>query len=380
MRMRGYSLALSLAIGISATAARAEEPGPNALPVIVVALQTSDADDQAAALTRALKNAVRTTAGWSLGEGDYSLEVLTLTLKCSEPPDASCESQIAEQIKADRYIWGIVDRKGPDLVGELHFWVRGKDGVKIGVRHSANLTEPNDDALKKVANELLTQLTGGPPKGSLHVKAGSLSGQVFINGQPAGALVGGNGTFPLPSGAHQIIVKAPGYSDVEGSVVVKPNATAELLLAPLPFLKETPSTVDGRQVGGFIGLGAGVAFGVVGLVSALQVNAVQQDPQFAAYQEQFPGADDVCEKANENATPLTAVSGAGDAGYIADGCKKAQTFEIMQVIFFPLAAIAGGAGLYLLTTNASPPAATTGLTFRPQLGASHGKLDVTFRW
>ena len=34
-------------------------------------------------------------------EGDYSLEVLTLSLKCSEPPDANCQSRIADQIKSE---------------------------------------------------------------------------------------------------------------------------------------------------------------------------------------------------------------------------------------------------------------------------------------
>jgi PEGA domain len=380
MKTRAYALVLGAAIGMAMVAApaSAEEPGPNALPITVVALQTNDADDQAAALTRALKNAVRTLPGWSLGEGDYSLEVLTLTLKCSEPPDASCESRIADQIKADRYIWGTINKKGTDVEGELHLWVRGKGAKKGNVRYSANLTEANDEALKKVANDLLIQLTDGPPKGSVLVKAGNIGGQVFIDGEPVGALVAGSGTFPLSAGPHQVVVKAPGYADSEGTVTIRPNATAELVLTPVAEGKSAP--INLRQVGGFVGLGAGVAFGVVGLVSALQVNSVQSDGQFELYQQQFSEPDDVCAKADENAPVTRMVTGAPDAGYIQDQCSKAQTFEIMQVVFFPLAAIAAGAGIYLLMTTPTGAPTTTGLTFRPQIGTDHGKLDVTFRW
>lgn len=380
MKMRGYSLVLGAAMGMVTTIApaRAEEPGPNALPITVVALQTNDADDQAAALTRALKNSVRTLPGWSLGEGDYSLEVLTLTLKCSDPPDSSCESRIADQIKADRYIWGNINKKGTDVEGEIHLWIRGKGATKQTVRYSANLTEANDEALKTIANDMISKLTDGPPKGSVLIKAGNVPGQVFIDGQPVGALVAGVGTFPVSAGPHQIVVKAPGYADTEGTVAVRPNATAELVLNPLA--EDPSSKVNLRQVGGFVGLGAGVAFGVVGLVSALQVNSVQNDSEFQKYQDQFPGDGDVCQRADEKTMPTVVVQGAGSHETISGLCSTATTFEIMQGVFFPLAAIAGGAGLYLLATSMDAPAATTGLTFHPQIGMDHGKLDVTFRW
>src|SRR5262245_47852322 len=102
MSMRASTIAATFAAGAclaSGTLAGGAEPGPDAIPVTVVAVQTADADDQAEALTKALRSAVRRMHGWSLGEGDYSLEVLVLSLKCSEPPDASCESRIADQIR-----------------------------------------------------------------------------------------------------------------------------------------------------------------------------------------------------------------------------------------------------------------------------------------
>jgi len=41
--------------------------------------------------------------------------VLTLSLKCAEPPDASCQSRIADQIKSDRYVWGTFQKKGANV-------------------------------------------------------------------------------------------------------------------------------------------------------------------------------------------------------------------------------------------------------------------------
>ena len=181
-------------------------------------------------------------------------------MKCAKPPappDANCESRIADQIKANRFVWGIIKKKGPNVLGDVHFWVRGRGTSRYDLNYSSNLTEANDDALKKVATDAVLQLTGGPPKGSVHVKAGNVGGQVFVDGQPLGALTGGDGNYPLPSGPHKIVVKAPGYNDAESQVVVKPNASADVSLTLVPAAQK--STTNMRKVGGFIGIGAGVA-------------------------------------------------------------------------------------------------------------------------
>src|SRR5262249_10483598 len=116
--------ALPLALALVASNARAAEPGPESLPITVVTVQSTDVDEQAEGLTKALRAAVRSTPGWSLSEGDYSLEVIALELHCAEPPDATCQSRIADQIKADRYVWGMLKRRGGNVVGELHLWIR----------------------------------------------------------------------------------------------------------------------------------------------------------------------------------------------------------------------------------------------------------------
>src|SRR6185503_11419869 len=253
---QGLAWAAAAALMAGSASAWGAEPGPDTLPISVIAVQTDAADDQAESLTKALRNAVRAMPGWALGEGDYSLEVLTLSLKCAEPPDASCQSRIADQIKADRYVWGTIGKKGSAVQGNLYLWERGKGTSKVPVSYSANLTEANDEALRKIATDAINQLTGGPPKGSIHVKAGNVQGQVFIDGTPMGALQGGEGTFMIPSGPHKITVKASGFADGETQAVVKPTgAPTEVTVALVPMESKTPT--NWKRIGGFTLLGAG---------------------------------------------------------------------------------------------------------------------------
>jgi hypothetical protein len=377
MTMRAPRIGLALtavaAMAAGSATAFAAEPGPDTLPISVIAIQTDVADDQAEALTKALRNAVRAMPGWSLGEGDFSLEVLTLSLKCSEPPDASCQSRIADQIKSDRYVWGTIQKKGANVHGTLNFWVRGKGTSKVPVDYTANLTESTDDTLKRIAAQAISELTGGPPKGGIHIKAGDLQGQVFVDGQPLGALKSGDGTFTIPSGPHKITVKAPGYADAESQVVVKPTgAPAEVTLVPIQNEAKTP--INWRKVGGFASIGVGVGLGVVGLVSSIQVNSTnanENSPGGVLYKLRTdnPNAANVCKE----------VPNLDDVQKSACGKKS---FETMQIIFYPLAAVAAGLGVYLVATSApsaSKPA-KTGLKFDPQVGLNGGKLDVTYTW
>jgi hypothetical protein len=370
--------------------ARAADPGPDTLPISVIAIQTPDADDQAEALTKALRAAVKNLDGWSIAEGDFSLEVLTISLKCVEPPDAACQSRIADQIKADRYVWGIIKKKGTNVVGEINIWVRGQGTKKTTVEYSANLTESNDEALRRIARETLDNLTGGPPKGTVHVKAGKdVAGQVFIDGKPVGALVAGEGKFPYPAGAHKVVVKAPGYSSVESPIVVKASGTSEVVVSLVPLEAEKPT--NWRRIGGFVGIGAGVAFGAVGVVGTVKVLSIQKD--FDTYRQstrdgvpnQYAFERDICSFAAENKPFANGQSQIpSDRDNIANHCGDASSFQILQFIMYPLAAVSAGAGVYLLMTSGSSAPADeapkAGWKIEPKVGLDSGKLDVTYRW
>lgn len=367
-------------------AAFAAEPGPDTLPIHIIALQTNDADDQAEALTKALRSAVRAMPGWSLGEGDNALEVLVLKLQCTEPPDASCQSRIADVIKSDRYVWGLIDKKGDNVAGELNYWVRGQGTSHVALEYSANLTEPNDEALKKVANDAITSLTGGPPKGQLHVKAGNVAGQVFVDGVAVGALANGEGTFAVPSGQRKITVKATGFSDAETTTVVKPTGTVDVALNPQPVGDSKP--LDFRKVGGFIGIGTGALLIGLGVVSSLQVNDAQS--VLGTDKNDSTSPRHVLH-AGENACTLVNTADrtrfGANAEKVADACSK-SVFEPLQFVFYALGAAVGGTGLYLIATSgtssapasdqkaATPPAAS--LTWHPYAGPQGGGIEARY--
>jgi hypothetical protein len=372
MRAPRWALATTAAAALlcGGTSAQAGDPGPDTLPINVIAVQTDSADDQAEALTKALRSAVRAMPGWSLGEGDYALEVLTLSLKCPEPPDANCQSRIADQIKADRYVWGTLkkkDKKSGLVTGQLNLWVRGKGTSKFPLEYSANLTDQNDESLKKLARDAIENLTGGPPKGSIHVRAGNVAGQVFIDGQPVGALKNGDGTFMVPSGSHKVTVKAVGYADTESTVVVKPTgAPLDLSLTLVSAGDRTP--MNWRRVGGFTALGLGVAAAAVGFASMAQVKSAQDalGDKSSGPASMEVGSIDLCDASHS-------------AHYmIASACSKGKTFQTLQIAMFPLAAVLGGVGIYLVATAGRSAPRTGGLQLTPLVGPGGGMLDLKY--
>jgi hypothetical protein len=379
MRAPLYGLATAIALSTWISPAQAAEPGPDTLPIHVISIQTPDADDQAEALTKALRMAVRAMPGWSLADGDYSLEVLALSLKCPEPIDAGCQSRIADQIRTDRYVWGILAKgKGNSVTGELNFWVRGKGTSKVPVDYSANLTEAEDESLKKLASDSINKLTGGPPKGEVKVKAGNVAGQVFLDGQPLGALTAGEGTFFVPSGTHQIMVKAPGYSDVATAITVKPNSPTDVVVSPAIAPDTTPT--NWKRIGGFVGIGAGVAFAAVGVVGSMQVKGLNDDQGYKDIRDLYNDDQNLCKIARREETaprPLTA----DEQTKVLGTCDAGDTGQLLQLIFYPLAGIAAGAGVYLLATSGTAgPANKTGFMVRPRFDKTGGKLDVGFQF
>jgi hypothetical protein len=134
--------------------------------VYVLSIWTDDADDQADALTQALRWRVGQTPGWSLLQTNQSFETLAIALKCPPKPDPACLQRIGDQLKGDRYFWGTMDKKkgAPgELSTELHLWTRGKPDASVHGSYSESLKEPNDDSLRAIATNLFWKLTGAQP-------------------------------------------------------------------------------------------------------------------------------------------------------------------------------------------------------------------------
>jgi hypothetical protein len=374
------SLAMAAAIMSSSEISWADPPGTNALPINVVTIKTDDADEQAEALTTALKAEVRKLAGWSLMEGDNSLEMLSLALRCPSPPDAACELRIADQIKADRFVWGTLKKSGGHKVeGALHMWTRSQGQTTANVSFSDNLTEANDDAMRKVAQDALTTLTGGPPKGSVRVTAGETNGQIFVDGQPSGAIHEGVATVFVSVGKHRIEVRAPGYAPASGEVSVSPNSSVALSLTPTTEEQASASTnkTSTKKLIGYGGIAGGLIFGIAGVYSSLKVHSISTDSGMTAYREGTDPGVDICDRAR--AGVVAKGPNAAGPNEVADMCSSGSTYQTLQYVFYGLGAISAGIGTYFILTDKPEQPSTSSarnIQFVPSAGRQGGGFNL----
>jgi hypothetical protein len=332
---------------LGATVAHADPPGPGVLPLQVIAIQSDDADDQADALTSALRSRVRALHGFSLADGDYALEVLTLGFKCGETPDEACQARIADHIHADRYIWGTLKRSktSRQVTADLHFWARGRPAIRSQSIYSDNLTTPGDEVLKRLADDMLAKLL--QPK---RAAAGPTLGPAA---PPASAPTLAAGTVSLS-----------GRSSVASSSGDEP-------------VEERSN--NGKRTAGWAGVGLGGVLLAAGLYSVVRVHDIDTNDRFDLYRQGFPPGDDICDKARAGTT--SKIVGAATPTEMQDFCSEATTFQMLQYVFFGLGAISTGAGVYLLATDKSaPPPAQSSWKVSPSVSRSGGRLElkVTF--
>ncbi len=340
----GKTSAALLAGGVllGATIARADSPGPNVLPLQVIAIQSDDADDQADALTSALRSRVRALHGFSLADGDYALEVLTLGFKCGEVPDESCQATIGDHIHADRYIWGTLKRSktSRQVTADLHFWSRGRPGIRSQVIYSDNLTTPGDDVLKRLADDMLAKLLGTK-------KAAPT---------------------PAPGTSPPAVAASPALTT---TALTSRPAGAPITEEPAP--EEHGS--DGHRTAGWAGVGLGGVLIAAGLYSVVRVHDIDTNDRFDLYRKGFASGDDICDKARAGQT--STVVGAATPTEMQDLCSEATTFQMLQYVFFGLGAVSAGAGVYLLATDKgpTPPAPQAKWSLSPSVSRSGGRLQ-----
>jgi hypothetical protein len=323
---------------LGASAARADAPGPSAPPIQVIAVRSDDAEDQADALTAALRNRVRALRGYSLGDGDYALEVLTLGLKCGEVPDEACQAKIGNQIHADRFVWGSVKRSksAKQVVAELHLWTRGRPSTKTEFTFSDNLTAPGDDGLRRLVDEALG---------------------VLLERQKA----------PAAGGAAAPARAAPKTTPAATNAPAVPDAPAE----GAPAGDDAgPSGSNLHTTLGWTGIGVGSALIAAGIYSVVRVSSIENNDSVERYRQGFHPEVDSCEQAE-----------AGVKSRVPGAASPAE-MEALEYVFFGLGAISAGAGVYLLATDSSTTARRSNSYFAvtPPLGRSGGRVEFGFRF
>jgi hypothetical protein len=374
-------LCLFALVGVLTASGAANAQAKKAIQV--VSLMSDDAYEHAQALTVALKSAVEKDPRWELQSGDFSLEVMVTALNCATPPDAACLRKIATKVGTERFIWGSMKKDGSNVVAKLRFWDQGSTAAETEAKYSSNLNDAADDELVEVAKGALKELVGAP-LGTLVVMAGKANGEIWVGGRRAAQLKNGRARLTLPEGEHQIELRAAGYNPASTAVTIAAGEEIEATLEP-SATDETSLDVSADSVTehtsmqrtlGWIAIGVGGAFAAGGVYSMLKVASISEDPAFETYRNRLRSDQDACEEAERG----TRVPGASSPSDIADQCSTAQTFEVLQYVFFGLAAASAGTGAVLLLTDSGKPRREQqAIRLRPSVHPTSGatRLDLT---
>jgi hypothetical protein len=350
-----FALALTAAsAAVLPRTARADAPNAKALPVYVLTLSTEDSDDQADALTQALRSRIRQAQGWSLLETPQSFETLAIALKCPPKPDAPCLQRIGDQLHADHFVWGTLSKGAAGQVkADLHMWARGKSDVEATNAYSDNLKDANDESLRAIATTLFGALSGVGSAGTVVVHAGSGAGDVLVDGSPKGVLEGGVARIDMPVGSHTITVRVSGFDAAAQTASVALGVEQDLTFplapaAPPPVDSSSHSTFPVRKVleYGLIVVGGGllIAGGVETAQWISDSNASNSDRQNVP-----KNVTDVC-AAQVNT-------------YAQDACRKskdATTVSSLGWVFGGIGAAVVGTGVVLLLTDHPSSLETSG--------------------
>ncbi len=366
------------------TALPARAQGADSQKVQVLTLMSDKGFQQAQALTIALKRAVTRAEGWTLGKGDFSLEVLVAALNCPSPPDSACQKKIGAKVGTNRYVWGTLQLEGKQVTAILHLWENGNEKQQATLRYASNLTDPSDDALLKIAEDGFSQLVGAA-QGKLELTAGTVTGDVLVDGQRVAGITNGHAELSLPGGDHEVRVRASGYHEATGTVTIKPGSSAELELSPSPVAGAggpkdhgPAGPTDYRKVAGWATLGVGGAVALTGGYFWLQSFLQLQNPPdyYTKYSSQeWPGKapKDICKAAHDG-------QGGADASKVAAFCDKNVRTKTMAFVLVPVGVVIAGVGTYLLVTD-KPKDSAEEDTGRLQpsfaFGPNGGRVDVS---
>jgi hypothetical protein len=326
----------------------------------VLAFDSDDAEEQADALTGAMRSRVRASQGWSLIETSQSLGMLTAALRCpSKPMTAECEQRIADQIKSERYMFGYVTR-GPQagqVTAEIHLYQKSKPDTVIREAYADNLKDQNDDNLRKIAQRLLDRL-GGNAVGTIVVHMGSENGEVVIDGDKRVPLQNGTARLELSPGGHSVEVAVTGQAVQKRNVLVTAGkeTVVDLALASTGPTTSAPVTEKPFPTRKVVGAGLAVVGVAAGVVAAVMGKGYLDAKKKGEDYQNAPGlSNDQDPKLPEGKTADEAC-GTSQMPSNATICKANDDANAKSTAFWitaPAAALFLGAGAYFLLTDGS---------------------------
>ncbi|MFO0675183.1 MAG: hypothetical protein U0169_01520 [Polyangiaceae bacterium] len=352
------------------------------IPVHVIAFDSDDdSEDQADALTRALKTRIRDSRGYAALDTPQKLGTLIVGLKCPPKPDIACLARIAEHVKAERFIWGSVSRgAGRQVVAEIHLWQRGRNEAIAKETYSDNLRDPADDALKRVASRIFDTLAGLGHTGFLSLTSNADGTVVVVDGVDAGEVHGGSARLEVSAGDHLVSLRRANTTTPAKHVAVEAGTDT---LVNVPFDAYVPTDDGGsnapvRKIVGYTTMGVGAVLVGVGIYNGARFISLRND--FDAFSGNIPSSvTDVCAPefdTNPNAREAC-------TKYIRPA-KQART---LTWVFTGIGAAAIAAGLVVVLTDpgnaasdskpADPKAlAKPKVRFLPTLSPAYSGFDV----
>lgn len=350
--------------------AAAEEASTLAVPVAVLALDADDAEEQADALTGALKSRIRASEGLSLVESSASLAMLTAALKCPPRPTPECQDKIADQIKANAYVFGVVS-KGPkgQVTAEVQLYQRGLPVKTAKETYASQLKDANDDALRAVAGKLLDAISGAA-LGTIVVRAAAPATEVVIDGQRHVTLANGAARVPIAPGSHSVETLFDGAPE-KRTVKVEAGKESGIELASSKKkaeqakIEEEGSGVPGRKVLGVVAMGVGVGLGAFAVERALRYGEMQDQVKDSRFQQAI---DDT----GGRSVPACEATGPG-AEQACNVSKNAQGVSTAAIALGAGSVLALGAGVYLFFFGGDSTEKGARASARPQLVPVVGK-------
>lgn len=247
-----------------------ETPIVKGPPLIILSVDSDDAEEQAEALTAVLRSRARATQAFTFLETNQSLSMLTAALRCPQKPDQGCLDRIATQIKSDRFIWGTMNKSGKNQVTvELHLYTRGRPDASVRESYTENFSDQNDEALISLGATLFERAA---QVGTVSIKSPVAAGEVWVDGKKRADLADGAAKVELMAGAHSVEVRSQGYAPSRHPVLISPTRDIPIqavMVTPSVAEAEPSKPIPVRAIAGWatiaLGAGVGVAGGIVGL-------------------------------------------------------------------------------------------------------------------
>lgn len=319
--------------------ARADQPGSHTTPIAVLTLDSEDSEEQAEALTGALRSRIRASQGWSLVETSQSLGMLTAALRCGPRPNEECQKRIGEQIKAERYLWGFVTKAGPGQVSaEVHLYQKNRPDAVARETYADALKDGNEDSLRKIAQHVVDQLAASA-FGVVMIKATDITGDVVVDGEKRVPIKNGSVRLELGPGPHAIELSAQGVPTSKRTVNVQPGEQTVLDLGAVAAAESTPFPTRKVLAGG--AFAAGLGFGILAYTQAVLHSELQDrvDGQSALVSDTGGKRIPASEATGSNAEEVKRLN------------RKAVLASVVGVSAGVVSVLCLGAGTYLLVSD-----------------------------